>query len=76
MRATVGHLSRNIKIRGNIEDDWGGTLLVYHWIFENATDSISARGSVFLDGVEFFNMGKRNSDNAGVRVYYTNTDGD
>lgn len=28
MRGTVGHITRNIKIRGNYEDsEWGGSLI-------------------------------------------------
>lgn len=32
MRAAVGHISRNIKISGTTEDNWGGHIFVYHWI--------------------------------------------
>lgn len=33
MRATIGHLSRNIKIIGNVDqsNDWGSTVFLYHW---------------------------------------------
>lgn len=57
MRGTVGHLTRNIKIVGSDEDGWGGSILVYHWILEDSTTDIDARGNFIFNGVELDNMG-------------------
>ncbi len=61
---------------GNPENDWGGNLLIYHWIVDDPNSQISARGEAIIDGVEFYSMGQRNSDKAGIRMLYTNTPGD
>ena len=57
MRAAVGHLTRNIKIRGSTEDNWGGHFFVYHWIDDTLLTPVDARGSIVLDSVELINMG-------------------
>ena len=57
MRATVGHLTRNIKISGSSEDNLGGHFYIYHWIDESKKPAINARGNIILDSVELYNMG-------------------
>lgn len=64
MRAIVGHLTRNIKIQGTGTDNWGGHILVYHWIDESK--QINARGSIQLESVELSFMGKRDVEKAGI----------
>lgn len=76
MRGTVGHLTRNIKIEGSPEDGWGGTILVYHWIYQDSKTDISARGNIIFQGVELNNMGQKDNEKAGIRILSTNTDGD
>ena len=66
MRATVGHLTRNIKISGTPEDNWGGHIYIYNWIVEKEQDPINARGSITFDGVELNNMGQRDCEKAGI----------
>ena len=57
MRAAVGHLTRNIKIKGSTEDNWGGHFFVYHWIDNTVTPAVNARGTIILDSIELSNMG-------------------
>lgn len=40
-----------------IIDGWGGSILVYHWILEDSTTDIDARGNFIFNGVELDNMG-------------------
>lgn len=60
MRAVVVHLTRNIKIVGEVSEEnmYGSTVFIYHW-FSNTTESGLAnfRGSAIFDGVEFVNGG-------------------
>lgn len=74
MRAIVGHLTRNIKIQGSETDNWGGHIYVYHWI--DNTQQINTRGTIWLESVELYNMGKRDVEKAGIQFFNTNTDGD
>jgi hypothetical protein len=61
MRTPVGHLTRNFQIRGS-DGDWGGRLLVYQTTGE---DDEILKGSVNLRGVEFINMGQKDTENGG-----------
>lgn len=73
MRAIVGHLTRNIKIQGSSTDNWGGHIYVYHWIDDK--QGIDSRGSIQLESVELYNMGKRDVEKAGITFFQTNTKG-
>jgi len=75
MRATVGHITRSIKIYGSGLDNWGGHIFVYHWIDDKKDPPINARGVIVLDGVELFNMGKRDLEKGGIFFFQTNTAG-
>jgi hypothetical protein len=56
MRATVGHLTRNIKIIGGPSaQGLGGRMLIYQ--FEDLNLGFPYRGYAILKGVEFNNMG-------------------
>jgi hypothetical protein len=68
MRTPVGHLTRNFQIRGS-DGDWGGRLLVYQTTGEAGE---LLKGSVNLQGVEFVNMGQRDTENAGLDFKFTN----
>lgn len=59
LRASVGHITRNIKIKGSDEDDLGGHLQVYHYIYSDEEQGIdiNSRGKIHLSGVEMDNMG-------------------
>lgn len=70
MRATVGHLTRKIKVHGN-NTDWGLHMLVYHWrIFDGAELVLDTRGNFYLDGVEMYNLGQRDTFAAGIDIRY------
>lgn len=63
MRAAVGHLTRNIKIEGEA-GVWGGRVFSYLWRVESEdidAEPIINRGQVNLHGVEFINMGQRDT---------------
>lgn len=74
MRTAVGHITRNIKIRGNQDPtNLGGHLQVYHYIYEDIEKglNINARGSAILEGVELENMGQRDSENSALHIVNT-----
>ena len=54
MRAAVGHITRNIKISGSEDDNWGAHIFVYHWIDPSKTPAVDARGVIILDSIELF----------------------
>ena len=54
----------------------GGSILVYHWILKDNLNDVNARGSFVLYGVELENMGQKDTEKAGIRMIYTNDDGD
>ena len=54
MRAAVGHITRNIKIKGSTDSSWGCRVLVYAY---KAGDDTILRGYTKLSGVEFENCG-------------------
>lgn len=61
MRTVVGHITRNIKINAEVEDELGGHLQVYHWLRKETVDNvvydIDLRGNIEFYGVEMNNMG-------------------
>lgn len=65
MRAAVGHLSRKVKIRGEEHSTkWGGRVFSYlwRWVDENdSTNTANLRGQIIFDGVEFINMGQKDT---------------
>ena len=66
MRSAVGHISRNIKISGSPEDNWGGHIFVYHWLDDSKDPAINARGTIIFNGVDLSNMGQRDTEKAGI----------
>lgn len=71
MRASVGHITRKIKIKGNEEDtQWGGHILITHYK-PDLDGEINILGSAHLQGVELENMGQRGTDNAGIHIFNT-----
>lgn len=73
MRAAVGHLTRNIKIKGEDKDGWGGKVFSYFWRWVDENDpsvTASLRGRVVMDGVEFENMGQKNTQFGGLDIRY------
>jgi hypothetical protein len=66
LRSVVGHISRNIKIYGSPDDNWGGSVYVYHWVDDSKSPKVNARGVVIFDGVEMYNVGKKDTEKAGI----------
>ena len=78
MRAIVGHLDRRIRIIGQSTDNLGAHVQVYHYILgaEGEENYINARGSAYLNGVEFVNCAQPNSENAGVQILLSDSEGE
>ena len=65
MRTGVGHLTRNIKISGNVESTgWGCRVLIYS--FNETGAPIESRGYATLNGVEWINCGQFDSTKAAL----------
>lgn len=62
-------MTRNIKVSGSTQDNWGGSIFIYHWIDDAADPKVNARGVVILDGVELFNVGKKDTEKAGIQIF-------
>jgi hypothetical protein len=70
MRCTVGHLTRNVKLYGTSEDNLGGHLFVYHY-GQDPDQGLAFHGEIDLTGVELYNMGQKDSNNAGIHYFHT-----
>ena len=71
-RATVGHLSRNIRIIGvesSNESNWGFRLLVFRYI---KCQSVQRYGSLVLDSVELRNGGQGRYSQKPAIEFYSN----
>jgi hypothetical protein len=64
MRATVAHLTRNIRIVCQEVDNWGGRVLVTK--FFDFANLILFSGTVDLYGVEIAKFGRKDTDMAAL----------
>jgi len=64
MRGEVVLLSRNVKIRGEDVDSWGGQVLVTDF-FE--TDGTWRKGSLIFDNVQIYNCSQQDTYNSAIR---------
>jgi hypothetical protein len=70
MRASVGVLTRNIKIEAEDEEDWGFRLLVLSFTDYKGTDKERVReANIILQGVEFIGGGQPNTNKAAVQLF-------
>lgn len=67
VRAEVVKLSRNILVRGEDTESWGGQILTTDAIDD---DGIELSGYLYLDGVQFYNMSQMDTEKAAVRIEY------
>lgn len=76
MRTVVGHITRNIKIEGSADGNLAGHIKAYHWEAkaEGSDNTVEAFGRINLHGVELSNVGQAGSENAGLNLYFTNSD--
>lgn len=70
MRASVGVLTRNIKIEAGDDEDWGFRLLVLSFTDYKGTDKERVReANIILQGVEFIGGGQPNTKKAAVQLF-------
>ncbi len=64
MRGEVGLVSRNVIIRGTVQDNWGCRILIpgYHQSIGNKRID----GNIHLKGVLIQNCGQRDTENAAL----------
>lgn len=71
MRALVGLLTRNVKVSGSKDSDWGCRVLVTQFSdVKKITKDKTRRGVAIIQGVEFEHCGQFDTDRGGLNFYY------
>ena len=71
IRAEVVHLTRNLKVKGEDKDRWGGQIVTGNTLdtvlIAGVPQSVNLIGDTIIDNVEFYNCSQYDTDKAGVR---------
>ena len=68
MRAAVGSLTRNIKIKGDRVEDWGCNVMVYQ--YSDEYNGRVRRGNINFEGVEISYCGQSDTERGSLDVKY------
>ena len=71
MRAEVGNLTRNIKIKSIAGDSWGCTILTPFIPPAPRSDNPPVNGLIIMEGVEIVDCGQRDTAKAAVDIKYS-----